>query len=57
MTSVSAGHIILTPTQPAGSGRPQRKEATEKDEQEGKERGREGVRKREKENNSQHIII
>ena len=24
MTSVSAGHIILTPTQPAGSGRPQR---------------------------------
>ena len=25
MTSVSAGHIILTPTQPVGSGRPQRK--------------------------------
>ena len=24
MTSVSAGHIIQTPTQPAGSGRPQR---------------------------------
>ena len=24
MTSVSASHIILTPTQPAGSGRPQR---------------------------------
>ena len=24
MTSVSAGHIILTPTQPIGSGRPQR---------------------------------
>ena len=24
MTSVSAGHIILTPTQPVGSGRPQR---------------------------------
>ena len=24
MTSVSAGHIKLTPTQPAGSGRPQR---------------------------------
>ena len=24
MTSISAGHIILTPTQPAGSGRPQR---------------------------------
>ena len=23
MTSVSAGHIILTPTQPVGSGRPQ----------------------------------
>ena len=22
MTSVSAGHIILTPTQPVGSGRP-----------------------------------
>ena len=25
MTSISAGHIILTPTQPVGSGRPQRK--------------------------------
>ena len=25
MTSVSAGHIILTPTQPVGSWRPQRK--------------------------------
>ena len=24
MTSVSSGHIILTPTQPVGSGRPQR---------------------------------
>ena len=24
MTSYSAGHIILTPTQPVGSGRPQR---------------------------------
>ena len=24
MTFVSAGHIILTPTQPVGSGRPQR---------------------------------
>ena len=24
MTSVSAGHIILTPTKPVGSGRPQR---------------------------------
>ena len=24
MTSVSAGHIVLTPTQPVGSGRPQR---------------------------------
>ena len=24
MTSVSAGHIILAPTQPVGSGRPQR---------------------------------
>ena len=24
MTSVSAGHIILTPNQPVGSGRPQR---------------------------------
>ena len=24
MTSVSAGHIILTPTQPVGSGRPER---------------------------------
>ena len=24
MTSVSAGHVILTPTQPVGSGRPQR---------------------------------
>ena len=24
MTSVSAGHIILPPTQPIGSGRPQR---------------------------------
>ena len=24
MTSVSAGHIILTPTQPVGGGRPQR---------------------------------
>ena len=24
MTSVSAGHIILTPTQPGGSGRPRR---------------------------------
>ena len=24
MTSVSAGHIILTPSQPVGSGRPQR---------------------------------
>ena len=23
MTSVSAGHVILTPTQPVGSGRPQ----------------------------------
>ena len=23
MTSVSAGHIILTPTQPVGSGRPE----------------------------------
>ena len=25
MTSISAGHIILTPTQPVGSGRPQRR--------------------------------
>ena len=25
MTSVSAGHIILTPKQPVGSGRPQRR--------------------------------
>ena len=25
MTSVSAGHIILTPTQPVGSGRPHRR--------------------------------
>ena len=24
MTSISAGHIILTPTRPVGSGRPQR---------------------------------
>ena len=24
MTAVSAGHIILTPTQPVGSGRPRR---------------------------------
>ena len=24
MTSISAGHIILTPTQPVGNGRPQR---------------------------------
>ena len=24
MTSISAGHIILTPTQPVGSGRPRR---------------------------------
>ena len=24
MTSISVGHIILTPTQPVGSGRPQR---------------------------------
>ena len=24
MTSASAGHIVLTPTQPVGSGRPQR---------------------------------
>ena len=24
MTSISAGHIILTPTQPVGGGRPQR---------------------------------
>ena len=24
MTSISAGHIILTPTHPVGSGRPQR---------------------------------
>ena len=30
MTSVSAGHIILTPTQPVGSGRPQR-EAMDED--------------------------
>ena len=26
MTSVSVGHIILTPTQPVGSGRPQREQ-------------------------------
>ena len=28
MTSVSAGHIILTPTQPVGSGRPQHRNQT-----------------------------
>ena len=30
MTSVSAGHMILTPTQPVGSGRPQRESNHEK---------------------------
>ena len=34
MTSVSAGHIILTPTQPVGSGRPQRKSNPESPHQE-----------------------
>ena len=34
MTSVSAGHIILTPTQPVGSGRPQRKSNPEPPNQE-----------------------
>ena len=34
MTSVSAGHIILTPTQPVGSGRPQRESNQEPPHQE-----------------------
>ena len=34
MTSVSAGHIILTPTQPVGSGRPQRESNPEPPHQE-----------------------
>ena len=34
MTSVSAGHIILTPTQPVGSGRPQRESNLEPPHQE-----------------------
>ena len=34
MTSVSAGHIILTPTQPVGSGRPERKSNPRSPEQE-----------------------
>ena len=34
MTSVSAGHIILTPTQPEGSGRPQRESNPEPPNQE-----------------------
>ena len=42
MTSVSAGHIILTPTQPVGSGRPQRESNP------GRSRERERQREREK---------
>ena len=34
MTSVSAGHIILTPTQPEGNGRPQRESNLEPPDQE-----------------------
>ena len=34
MTSVSAGHIIQTPTQPVGSGRPQRESNPEPPHQE-----------------------
>ena len=34
MTFVSAGHIILTPTQPVGSGRPQRESNPEPSHQE-----------------------
>ena len=34
MASVSAGHIILTPTQPVGSGRPQRESNPEPPHQE-----------------------
>ena len=62
MTSVSAGHIILTPTQPVGSGRPQRESNPGPPHQESRalrtelprpprERGREGEReiKRERE--------
>ena len=56
MTSVSAGHIILTPTQPVGSGRPQRGSNPGPPDQESRalreserERERERERKREKE--------
>ena len=34
MTSVSAGHILLTPTQPVGGGRPQRESNPEPPHQE-----------------------
>ena len=40
MTSVSAGHIILTPTQAVGSGRPQDREIERgKDIERGRETG------------------
>ena len=63
MTSISVGHIILTPTQPVGSGRPQRGSNLGPSDQESralptelprprereKEREREGERDRERE--------
>ena len=55
MTSVSAGHIILTPTQPVGSGRPLRKSNPGPPHQESRAlptelpRPREGERQRERE--------
>ena len=42
MTSVSAGHIILTPTQPVGSGRPQRESNPGRSRERETEREREG---------------
>ena len=58
MTSISAGHIILTPTQPVGGGRPQRESNPGPPDQELRalpfelprphERGRERKRERER---------
>ena len=61
MTFVSAGHIILTPTQPVGSGRPQRESnpgpphqescdlPTEREREQEREKERETQRERERE--------
>ena len=47
MTSISARHIILTPTQPVGSGRPQRESNP----------GRERKREREEEREGERVMI